>query len=240
MRKILITLVALALALTGSAQPGNRPGGGRPAGGPGGYGGYGGGYRHGYSSGGSYRPRPGGYYMDYGTLEFGVTLNHFTTRDKNGYTAFRPDRVGLFGEYRVDLGPNVDMGLQLATTFGKGSLMYGANPYGDDVRYWQGTPLVVTDINLLPFSGFNPYFGIGIGPGFGHERNEFNDKREWTQSLVISPRAGVELFERLRMSVQYYWYLNSYKYSYCAFGLSWAFEPGMSRGRGRGPGGPRR
>ena len=29
----------------------------------------------------------------------------------------RPDRVGVFGEYRMDLGAYMDMGMQLSTTF---------------------------------------------------------------------------------------------------------------------------
>lgn len=224
MKRILVTLLALALGMTAFAQYG------RPGGGPGGRG-----YSHSYSPGhrGGYGGY-GGYYFDGGVFEFGITLNHFTNRERNGVTPFRPDRVGFFGEYRVALGPVVDMGLQLSTTFGKGSLTYDpVNPYGDDMWYWQGAPLVVTDINLLPYSGFNPYVGIGIGPGFGFEKNTVRDgQSNWTQALVISPRAGVELFERLRLSVQYQWYLNdSYKFSHVGFGLSWVFGPGMGGGR---------
>lgn len=216
MKRMLITLVAMALGMTAFAQPG--------------YGRYGGGMGPGYGHGPSGRY---GYYMDAGTFEFGVTLNHFVTREVNGIKPYRPDRVGFFGEYRVDLGPFVDMGLQLSTTFGKGSLTYDLhNPYGDDMWYWQGAPLVVTDVNLLPYSGFNPYVGIGIGPGFGYEKNSVAGGSHWTQALVLSPRAGVELFERLRMSIQYQWYLNSNgRFSNVAFGLSWCFGTGMAGGR---------
>ena len=222
MRKILITLAALALALTASAQPGNRPGGGRPVGGPGG------GYGHSYTSGGSYRPRPGGYYMDDGTLEFGVSINYFN----NARDYYRPSKLGFFGEYRVDVSPVVDLGVQLYTTFGKGSYSTNGEPYGPDFSFWQGVPLVVTDINLMPYSGFNPYVGIGIGPGFGWMKSEFADKGDWTQSLVLNPRAGIELFECLRMSIMYQWYLNDWaRYSHFGLGISWAFGPGMGRGR---------
>ena len=220
MKRMLITLLALAIGMTAFAQFGpGRAGGGR--------------YSHNFGSGG-YRPGPGyGYYFQDGVFELGITLNHFTTADKNGYKAFRPDRVGFFGEYRVDVSPIVDMGLQLSTTFGKGSLIYDpVNPYGDDMWYWQGAPLVVTDINLLPYSGFNPYFGLGIAPGFGLEKNLVRDGSEWTHALVFSPRAGIELFECLRMSVQYQWYLSgAFTYSHASFGISWAFGPG---GMGRG------
>ena len=215
MKRFLITLVALALGMMAFAQYG-----------PGPRGGYGFGYRHG----------PGyGYYQD-GAFELGVTLNHFTTGEKNGFKAYRPDRVGFFAEYRVDIGPSMDMGLQLSTTFGKGSLIdvhNTFNPYGDDMWYWQGAPLVVTDFNLIPFSAFNPYIGIGVGPGFGYEKNTLTGGSEWTHALVISPRAGVELFESLRMSVQYQWYLSgAYTYSNVAFGISWVFGSGMRGGRG--------
>ena len=139
--------------------------------------------------------------------------------------------MGFFGEYRVFLGPYVDMGVQLSTTFGKGKTIW--DDMVSSARFWQGAPLVVTDINLLPYSGFNPYLGIGIGPGFGYEKLQGEQHGSWTQALVISPRAGIELFERLRMSVQYQWYLNEGgKYSNIAFGLSWAFPAGMG---GRGP-----
>lgn len=212
MKRALITLVALAVGMTAFAQYG-----------PGRYGGRG--YGHPY--GGGYRPGPGyGYFMQDAALEFGITLNHFS---KAGET-FRPDRLGFFAEYRVDVSPMVDMGLQLSTTFGKGSYTSIGEPYGPDARFWQGAPLVVTDINLLPYSGFNPYIGLGIGPGFGYQRSEFSDRGEWTQTLVLSPRAGVELFECLRMSVQYQWYLNkALTYSHFAFGISWAFNT-MGRG----------
>ena len=220
MKRTLITLVALAVGMTAFAQYGPR----------GGYGSYGRSY-----GGGGYRPGYGYYFQD-GAFELGISLNHFTTGEKNGVKPFRPDRVGFFAEYRVDINPVVDMGLQLSTTFGKGSLVYAGvieNPYGDDMWYWQGAPLVVTDINLLPYSGFNPYVGIGIGPGFGYERYQSADHGIWIQSLVISPRAGIELFERLRMSVQYQWYLSGEggsKFSNIAFGLSWSF-PSMGGGR---------
>ena len=148
MKRALITLLALAVGMTAFAQYGpGRPGGG-----------YGYGYGHSYGPGHGYRP--GGFYMQDGALEFGITLNHFS---KAGDT-FRPDRLGLFAEYRVDVSPMVDMGLQLSTTFGKGSYSTDGEPFGPDVRFWQGAPLVVTDVNLLPYSGFNPYLGLGIGP----------------------------------------------------------------------------
>ena len=79
-------------------------------------------------------------------------------------------------------------------------------------------------------SGFNPYFGLGVGPGFGYEKSEFADKGEWTQALVLSPRAGVELFECLRISVHYQWYLSNWStFSHIGFGISWAFNT-MGRG----------
>ncbi len=222
MKRALITLVALAVGMTAFAQYGPvRPGG------------YGHGYGHNYGPTHGYRP--GGYYMDPGVFEFGITLNHFTTGEKNGRKAYRPDRVGFFGEYRVDISPVVDMGLQLSTTFGKGSLTYDPiNPYGDDMWYWQGAPLLVTDVNLLPYSGFNPYFGLGVGPGFGYAKNTLTSTHDWTQALVLCPRAGIELFECLRLSVQYQWYLTgAYTFSHFAFGVSWAFNT-MGRG-GRMP-----
>ena len=144
MKRALITLVALAVGMTAFAQYGpGRPGGGR---------GYGPNY-----GGGGYRPSR--YYMD-GAFEVGIMFNHF---NRNGNT-YRPDRLGYFGEYRVKINPVVDMGLQLSTTFGKGSYTAASEPYGPDARFWQGTPLVVTDFNLFPYSGFNPYFGLGVGP----------------------------------------------------------------------------
>lgn len=216
MKRFLTTLVALALGMTAFAQYGHVPRGGMGSG---------------------YRPGPGpgyGFFED-GAFELGVTLNHFTTRERDGFKAFRPDRVGFFGEYRVKLGFTVDMGIQLSTTFGKGSLIDSHNldnPYGDDMRYWQGTPLVFGDINLLPYSGFNPYVGIGLGPGFGFEKNLLTGASDWTHAMVICPRAGVELFDHLRLSVQYQWYLNgSYTFSNVSFGISWAFRPGMGGGR---------
>ena len=207
MKRALITLVALAVGMTAFAQYGpGRPGGGR---------GYGPNY-----GGGGYRPSR--YYMD-GAFEVGIMFNHFS---KAGNT-FRPDRLGYFGEYRVKINPVVDMGLQLSTTFGRGSYTAASEPYGPDARFWQGTPLVVTDFNLFPYSGFNPYFGLGVGPGFGYEKHELADTGEWTQAIVLSPRAGVELFESLRISVHYQWYLSkATTFSHIGFGISWAFNTG--------------
>ena len=211
MKKVLITLVALAVGMTAFAQYGP----GRP------------GYGNNYGSRPGYRP--GGYYMQEGAVEFGIMFNHF---NKAGHT-LRPDKLGFFGEYRVKINPVVDMGLQLSTTFGKGSYTYDSMPY-KDVRFWQGTPLVVTDFNLFPYSGFNPYFGLGVGPGFGFEKIiGSSEDGEWTQAIVLSPRAGVELFESLRISVHYQWYLSkATTFSHIGFGISWAFN---TMGGGRRP-----
>lgn len=207
MKRMLIALVALALGTTAFAQYG------RPGYGPG-YGGHRSGPRYDFFQGSAF--------------ELGITLNHFSSAGNT----YRPDRVGFFGEYRVDISPYVDLGLQLSTTFGKGSYSTASEPYGPDARFWQGAPLVVTDVNFLPYSGVNPYVGIGIGPGFGYERSEFENHGDWTHALVLSPRAGVELFECLRMSVQYQWYLNNaFTFSHWSFGLSWAFGSGRRGGR---------
>ena len=213
MKRALITLVALALGMTAFAQYGpNRPGG----------------MSHGYGGG---RPGRGYGYAFGGELEVGFSVNNFTKWDKDGVTVDRPDRVGVFGEYRMDLDGFMDMGIQLSTTFGKGTILH--NSFADNAWYWQGASLLVTDFNLLPYYSFNPYIGIGVGPGFGYEKNKVTGESEWTHSLVLNPRVGVELFECLRMSVQYQWYLNdSNKFSHIAFGLSWAFDPSL---RGRRP-----
>jgi hypothetical protein len=215
MKRILTTFVILAVGLTAFAQYGPGHYGGRP----------GGGYSHGYGPGGH---RPGGYYAHDGVWELGVTINHFS---KAGDT-FRPDKLGFFGEYRVDVTPYVDLGVQLYTTFGKGgSYLTNAEP-GSDLRFWQGAPLVVTDVNLMPYSALNPYFGLAFGPGFGYMKHEFADKGEWTQALVLNPRAGIELFECLRLSVHYQWYLNNWsRFSHWGMGISWAF--GGRGGRAR-------
>jgi hypothetical protein len=64
-------------------------------------------------------------------------------------------------------------------------------------------------------------------------KSEVADKGEWTQALVIDPRAGIELFECLRLSVHYQWYLNHWsRFSHGGIAVSWAFGPGMGRGRG--------
>ena len=241
MKKVLLTLVVLAIGMTAFAQYGpGRRGGGRDFG-----------PRNSFSSPG--RSFGGGYgYFDEGTFEFGMTLNHFTGRKD----VYRPDRVGFFGEYRVYIAPNVDMGAQLSTTFGRGEVTKTAVPYTvtvpapgstpenpqtmetteyrDEVVnafFIQVAPLVVTDINLMPYSGFNPYVGIGIGPGFGYERDKGERHGAWTQALVISPRIGVELFERLRMSFQYQGYLSGGStFSHVSFGLSWCFPEMMGMG----------
>ena len=223
MKRILICVIALALGLTASAQYGPGRPGGRPGSRPGGS------YSHSYSPGGGYRPRSGYYGYD-GVFELGVTINHFS---KAGDT-FRPDKLGFYGEYRVDISPVVDFGVQLYTTFGKGSYSRDSEPYGPDIRFWQGAPLVVTDVNLMPYSALNPYIGLAFGPGFGYMKGEFDDKGEWTQALVINPRVGIELFECLRMSIHYQWYLNNWsKFSHCGIGISWVFGGGMRGGRPR-------
>lgn len=232
MKRILLTLFVLAIGMTAFAQygPGRPRGGGRD-----------------FRPRNDFRPAPsrsfgGGYgYFDEGTFEFGMTLNHFTGR-KNIY---RPDRVGFFGEYRVFLGPNIDVGAQLSTTFGRGEhehevLVPQETQQGvvmtneivtTNAFFIQVAPLVVTDINLMPYSGFNPYAGIGIGPGFGYQRDKGEHHGTWTQALVISPRAGIELFERLRMFVQYQGYLSGGStFSHVSFGLGWSFPEMMGMG----------
>lgn len=217
MKRILTTLLALAIGMTAFAQFGpGRPGGGMS---------------HGYSG----RPGHGrgyGYGMG-GKLELGFSVNDFTGGESGNLRINRPDRIGVFGEYRMDLGAYMDMGMQLSTTFGKGTIQY-ASSFLDDAWFWQGASLVVADFNLIPYTVFNPYLGIGVGPGFGFSKDKVNGEGEWTHALVLAPRMGVELFESLRMSVQYNWYLNdSAKFSHVAFGLSWAFEPWMGGRRMR-------
>ena len=227
MKKILITLFVLAIGMTAFAQYGpGRRGGGRDFG-----------PRNSFGPSRSFGGGGGYGYFDEGTFEFGMTLNHFTNHKETE----RDDRVGFFGEYRVYLGPNIDMGAQLSTTFGRG---YFSDNTPDGIVYskaffWQAVPLVVTDINLMPYSGFNPYAGIGIGPGFGYEKRKERLQTDspiahgkWTQSLVVSPRIGIELFERMRMSVQYQAYLSSegHKFDNVSFGLSWSFPEMMGMG----------
>ena len=219
MKRLLTTLVILSIGMTAFAQFGS----GRP----GGRAGIGGGRQYGPSAG--FRPGAG-YFLQESTLELGVTINYFS-KAEDGY---RPAKLGFFGEYRVDVTPVVDLGIQLYTTFGKRPYFKEFDPIGPEIKFWQGSPLVVTDINLLPYSFFNPYVGLGIGPGFGYTKNDLSDKGEWTQALVIDPRAGIELFECLRMSVHYQWYLNhAARFSHLGLSISWAFTPG--RGRGRRP-----
>ena len=216
MKKALTILLALALGMTAFAQYGpNRPGGGMG---------------NGYGSRPGGRPGRGYGYGFGGELEVGFSVNNFTKWSKDGVTVDRPDRIGVFGEYRMDLGGYMDMGIQMSTTFGKGTILYDI--FADDARYWQGAALLVTDFNLMPYYAFDPFIGIGIGPGFGYEKNKATETTEWTHALVLNPRVGVELFDCLRMSVQYQWYLNdSNKFSHIAFGLSWAFNPAMGGGR---------
>ena len=97
--------------------------------------------------------------------------------------------------------------------------------------FFQVAPLVVTDINLMPYSGFNPYAGLGIGIGFGYQKDKRESHGAWTQALVLSPRAGVELFERLRMFVQYQGYLSEGStYSTVYFGIGWSIPEMMGVG----------
>ena len=217
MKRILTTLVILAIGMTAFAQYGP---------GHGGRGGFGGGRSYGPSAG--FRPGAG-YYMQEGTLELGVTIDYFTKAQDDTH----PSKLGFFAEYRVDVTPIVDLGVQLYTAFGRNRPYWSdSDPIGPEVHFWQGAPLVVTDINLLPYSFFNPYFGLGIGPGFGWMQNDLAEKGEWTQALVLDPRAGIELFECLRMSIHYQWYLNhAARFSHFGLGISWAFGPGMGRGR---------
>ena len=243
MKRILITIFVLAIGMTAFAQYGpGRRGGGRD-----------------FRPRNDFRPAPshsfgGGFGsyggLDEGTFEFGMTLNHFT-----GRAAERPDRVGFYGEYRVFLGPNIDVGAQLSTTFGNGSITKAVEvkipvttpatetqpaqtDYTTEYRdepvkhfFFQVAPLVVTDINLMPYSGFNPYAGLGIGLGFGYQKDKNMQHGAWTQALVISPRAGIELFERLRMFVQYQGYLNGGNtYSTVYFGIGWSIPEMMGVG----------
>ena len=174
-------------------------------------------------------------------LELGFSLNNFTGELRPGEGAGhtqRPDRFGFFGEYRVDMTEFMDIGLQLFTTMGRGTV-YGGSGYGitHDDWFWQGAALLVVDYNVFPFSSLCPYLGIGVGPGMGYDRNKTEDVSGWTHALVISPRAGVELFDHLRLAVQYQAYLNGAQhFSNIGLCLSWSFDPALSFRRSpRGP-----
>ena len=110
--------------------------------------------------------------------------------------------------------------------------------YGKDQIYFRLSDVAVghPDGDTFRVTFFDDVLATGgtaLGIAEGLEKNTVAKWSEWTQALVISPRAGVELFECLRMSVQYQWYLNNaYTFSHVSFGISWAFH---TMGGGRRP-----
>lgn len=152
-------------------------------------------------------------------LEIGSTGNYFLGREVDHVSYKRPVRPGIFMEYRVNAG-HLDFGAQLSSTFGKGKIV--GNGYMDNGWFLQVAPLAVADFNILPERGFNPFIGVGVGPGFGYESNKITKNDKWATALVLAPRAGVKLFERLNLSVQYNWYMKKgEKFSNVAIGLGW-------------------
>ena len=155
-------------------------------------------------------------------LEIGGTLNYFLGKQVNNVSYNRPMRPGILIEYRYNIGDHLDLGVQLSSTFGQGKI--AGTGYTDKAWFLQVAPLAVADFNLLPESGFNPFIGVGVGPGFGYTSNKITKIASWSTSLVVAPRVGVELFEHLRVSVQYNWYMKEgNRFSNLALGVSWAF-----------------
>ena len=156
-------------------------------------------------------------------VEIGGTLNYFLGNKVDQVYYKRPMRPGIVMEYRYNIGSHLDLGVQLSSTFGKGKKV--GTGYTDDAWFLQAAPLAVANFNLLPERGFNPFIGVGVGPGFGYESNKITRVSSWNTSLVVAPHAGVELFEHLRLSVQYNWYMKTgNRFSNVAFGLSWVFS----------------
>ena len=155
-------------------------------------------------------------------LEVGGTLNYFLGKQVDNVSYNRPMRPGILIEYRYNISDYLDLGVQASSTFGQGKIV--GTGYTDKAWFLQVAPLAVADFNLLPERGFNPFIGVGVGPGFGYESNKITKVAHWSTSLVVAPRVGVELFEHLRLSVQYNWYLKAgEKFSNVALGVSWTF-----------------
>ena len=163
----------------------------------------------------------------YDNIDLAMTANHLTetaTTELYRYHVSHPEVLGVLLDIII-MDP-VPEGEEARTE-------YRTEFRDEPVKhfFFQVAPLVVTDINLMPYSGFNPYAGLGIGLGFGYQKDKNMQHGAWTQALVISPRAGIELFERLRMFVQYQGYLNGGNtYSTVYFGIGWSIPEMMGVG----------
>ena len=162
-------------------------------------------------------------------IEFGAGYNIFShnTYDEN-------DKLGLYLEYRGFVSSDFDLGVQVSTSFGNAV----EKNFPERKHFsWQGGIEVLGNKYFWLTDMMAPFIGVGFGPGFIMDKNKADATTIWKSSLIINPRAGIMLFDNLKMGIEYKAYTKYFPdYSYVGFYLGLAFEPmrvfgGRSRGR---------
>ena len=128
-------------------------------------------------------------------IEFGAGYNIFShnTYDEN-------DKLGLYLEYRGFVSSDFDLGVQVSTSFGNAV----EKNFPERKHFsWQGGIEVLGNKYFWLTDMMAPFIGVGFGPGFIMDKNKADATTIWKSSLIINPRAGIMLFDNLKMGIEY-------------------------------------
>ncbi len=159
-----------------------------------------------------------------------------TSKDEALETPYKYD---AYFEWRHDFGKRVDVGARIDYK-GSPARCYNSETF---TRFYGSQHAVavqaLADFNCLPGKSINPYIGIGLGPalivhnwtsketaivsdttklGLEGPLGAFPSFTWW----VVSPRAGVELFNHLRLSSSVDVSLSELLWAVC-FNVGWTF-----------------
>lgn len=113
-------------------------------------------------------------------------------------------KFGAYGEYRWTLSKHFDFAAHLDLKAGPiGDYDYGTKKYRSEAFTISGDLLAITDFNLFPGKTVNPYIGLGLGPGFGMHNYTIDHLFGGGFLIYTDLRLGFELFQHLRISVDY-------------------------------------
>lgn len=101
--------------------------------------------------------------------------------------------IAAYAEYRFGFGRHLETGAKLDYKFGILTWNHTSHSFG---------LIAVADYKILPERKINPYIGIGAGPVLGFNNATYSGTYQPLLLACCYPRAGVELYKRLRISME--------------------------------------
>lgn len=133
-------------------------------------------------------------------------------------------KFGAYGEYRWTLGKYFDAGARLDAKAGPiGDYDQGNKKYHYEAFSISGDLLGTIEVHGFPCKKVKPFFRLGLGPGFGMHNATLDDLWYGKFYFYTDAGAGLELFQHLRISVDYSVPLLSEMFTTLNLNLGWVF-----------------